>query len=109
MANQRRVRPSDTEQNDEVEVSIDDSVIAVSDDVAWVLVGDTWVDSSRIISVGPLSAIWDEEQGKQGVPEPEGGVAVQIDSAHPDTQFVQDPDDTVEEIMERIIEATTQN
>lgn len=107
MANQqRRVRPTDTNDEDEG-VDFADAVIAVSDETAWVLVGETWVDSARIISVGPLSTIWDEEQGKEGVPEPEGGVAVHIDSQHDDTQFVQSHDEDVEEIMGRILDATT--
>ena len=109
MANQRRVRPATDEQSDEEPINIEDAVIASSGLTGWVLVGDTWVDASRIITVGPLANIWDESQGEAGIPEPQGGVAVQIDSQHSDSQFVQSHDDSVDEIMTRIIEATTED
>ena len=63
--------------------------------------------NTRIVSIGPLEAIWDEAQGDAGTPKPTGGVAVQIDSNHPDTQFIQSEDDSVEEILSRVIDATT--
>lgn len=107
MSNQRRVRPQNEDQNDSVSVEIEDAVIASSDITGWVLVGDTWVDAARIITVGPLANIWDEKQGAEGIPEPTGGVAVQIDSPHSDSQFVQSHEDSVDEIMSRVIEATT--
>lgn len=109
MANQRRVRLAqpDEEGRDEIEVDFDELEVLISDETSWVLVGDTWVDASRIISVGPLESIWDESQAAEGIPRPTGGVAVQVDSPHPDSQFIQDGDETVESVMSRIIEATT--
>lgn len=113
--NQRRVRDVSAEDNySEVEDAIDfsEAVICESDETTWVLVGNTWVDSSRIITVGPMANAFDPDNpplDELGVSKyPEGGVAVQIDSPHADSQFVFNSTDTVEEIMSRILEATSE-
>lgn len=114
--NVRRVRP-DTEvevpaPQDQEPISIGDAFVIETDETTWIKVGDTWVDTSRIITVGPLSNIYDVDEpptdpqtGEQGFPE--GGVAVQLDSPHDSSQFVTDPTVTVEEVMTLIIEATS--
>ena len=86
------------------EFSYDDARALETEDTTWIRIGETWVDMARVIAIGPLSNIWDEEQGKEGVPYPTGGVAVQIDSPHSDSQFIQSADVTVEEVMETILD-----
>ena len=109
MGQQRRVREAPAQANDDdVEIDFDEAEIIETDHTNWILVGETWVDVQRIISVSPLKSIWDEEQGEEGIPEPEGGVAVQIDSPHDDTQFIQSDEDTVEDVMTRLVEATSE-
>ena len=113
--NQRRVRDVSTDDNDDnVEDAIDfsEAVICESDETTWILVGNTWVDSSRIITVGPMAnafVLVFPPVDELGVAEvPVGGVAVQIDSPHADSQFVYNSTDTVEEIMSRLLEATSE-
>ena len=111
----RRIR-EDKPQEEAAPVPFSEAVIAESDDTTWVLVGDTWVDASRIITVGPYSniqAIADLDEKDLAKTEEilkdqgHDGVAVQIDSPHPDTQFVISLTDSVEEIMGRVIDAQT--
>ena len=105
--NQRRVREvpaTDQGDDDDEPIPFSEAVIAESDETTWVLVGNTWVDTARIITVGPMANAFDPDSKY-----PEGGVAVQIDSPHADSQFVYNSTDSVEDIMSRILDATTDN
>lgn len=117
MDNQRRVRDigeaaSAAQDYDNEEIDLTDAFVIETDETSWIKVGDTWVDTSRIITVGPLSNIYDVDEppanpqtGEQGFPT--GGVAVQLDSPHANSQFVVDSAATVEEVMTLVIEATS--
>ena len=99
----------------EQDVDFDDIVILESDETSWVLIGDIWVDTSRIISVGPLYEVVEvrEEvgEGHTQVNEQQSstviGTVVQIESPHNDSQFIHAEGVSVEEIMGRILDATT--
>ena len=119
----RRIREDNEKQAEKEPVPFSEAVIAESDETTWVLVGDTWVDSARIISVGPIENVYAGEQDSEFPPTepeieawkkkvgvlPDAGVAVQIDAPHPESQFVLSFTDTVEEIMGRVIDAQTED
>lgn len=99
----------------EQDVDFDDIVILESDETSWVLIGDIWVDTSRIISVGPLYEVVEAREevgeGHTQVNEQQSstviGTVVQIESPHNDSQFIHAEGVSVEEIMGRILDATT--
>lgn len=110
MANQRISRTvADDNDTDFPEVD-DDMVVIVTETATFILVGDIWVNTDEILAVGPLSILWDEDSYDDAgnpIPEPIGGVAVQINSQHADTQFIQSDTEDVNTVMTRIAMATS--
>lgn len=105
------------EHEAEQDVDFSEIVILESDETSWVLIGDIWVDTSRIISVGPLYEVVDTN-APAGSAQAESasvgeevqaviGTVVQIESPHNDSQFIHAEGVSVEEIMGRILDATT--
>lgn len=103
------------EHEAEQDVDFDDIVILESDETSWVLIGDIWVDTSRIISVGPLYEVVldaNDRTVERQITDDDGkpvmiGTVVQIESPHNDSQFIHAEGVSVEEIMGRILDATT--
>lgn len=99
--NQRRVRdavdgPAEAENDDDI-------AIIETDETAWILVGEIWVDVARIVTVGPLY-ISPENPGER--PERTDGVSIALDLANPEASFIHDDNVTPEEVMELIARAT---
>ena len=100
--NQRRVQDS-VSQDENVGIP-DDVVILESDETSWILVGEIWVDVSRIVTVGPMYT----QGANDGDPVVRSeGVTVQLDVPHDDAKFVHEEGISVAEVMGRILDATT--
>lgn len=104
--NQRRVRDVNDAAEESEDIDFDQAVILESDETAWVLIGDTWVDVSRIVSVSPAYVTEDDAE-KVDLSIAGQGVSVQLDVYSDTSQFVHTDNLSVEEVMGRILDATT--
>ena len=113
MGNHQRISQAvaGSQVEDDDEGITDETTIIVTDSASFILVGYTWVNADEILAVGPLSILWtpgDLDECGEEIEEPVGGVCVQINSQHDDTQFVQSETDEVNVIMTRLAMATSE-